>query len=101
MKRLILLFIFISFLFSCNNLVIKEDKEGDGRTELFVREPLKSVLDSLIAIDADKDLIQEVCVQLYGAYKYRIAIISRSYSLDKEYGKPLNYFTSNGKKIDI
>lgn len=88
-------------LLSCNNSVIKEDKKEDKRTELFVKEPLKSILDSLIAIDADKDVIQELSFQLYEAYKYRIAIISRSYSLDREYGKPLNYFTSNGRKIDI
>lgn len=87
-------------LLSCNNSAIKEEKK-DKRTELIVREPLKSILDSLIAIDANKDLIQEICLERYAANDYRISIISRSYSLDKTYGKPINYFISNEKKIDI
>lgn len=87
-------------LFSCSSKKEKE-VEIDKRTELFVEEPIKSILDSLIAIETDSNLIQEICVQTYDASSYRIAVISRSYSLDKEYGKPLNYFVSNRKKIDV
>lgn len=90
----------IFFLFSCNSNTVEKEEENK-RVELFVREPLKSILDSLIAIDNDKDLIQEICLQRLVANDYRIAIISRSYSLDRDYGKPINFFMSNGKKIDI
>ena len=101
MKKYILM-VFGLLLLSCNKSAVKEDENKDERTELIIREPLKSLLDSLIAIDSDnKEIIQELCIQRYDASRYRIAIISRSYSLDKDYGKPLNYFISNGRKIDI
>lgn len=100
MKNYMILIV-ISLFLSCNSKVITTDEKKDEQTELFVREPLKNILDSLIAIDIDKDIIQELCIQRYDVSSYRIAIISRSYSLDKEYGKPLSYFKSNGKKIDV
>lgn len=101
MKRynLFLLFSLCSIIYYSCNITTKEKEIG--QTELKVREPLKSILDSLIALDKDKNLIQEMCINIYDVDKYRISLISRSYSLDKEYGKPINYFMSNGKKIDI
>ena len=73
----------------------------DEQIELYVQEPLKSVLDSLININSDKEIIQELCIQLYRGSSYRISLISRSYSLDREYGHPTSYIILAGEKIDV
>lgn len=99
--KIYIIFTFGLLLLSCSNSIENKDENKDERTELIIREPLKSLLDSLIAIDAEKDLIQEICLQRHTVNDYRISIISRSYSLDKTYGKPINYFISNGKMISI
>jgi uncharacterized membrane protein len=93
---LILSFFFILILNSCS------EKEKSCQVEFVVEnDNIKHAIDSLILLEENKGLIQELCVDFNGI-GYRLTLVSRKVSYQEELGTPFLFYLSNNKtRINI
>lgn len=90
-KYYFLSFCFLFFLNSCS------EKGKSHQLEFVVKkENIKHAIDSLILLEENKGLIQELCVDFIGI-GYRLTLVSRKGSYQEELGDPFVFYLSNNK----
>lgn len=88
---LVLSFYFLLALSSCS------EKEKSHQIEFMVdKKNIKRAIDSLILLEENKGLIQELCIDYIGI-GYRLTFVSRKVSYQEELGTPFLFYLSNNK----